>query len=133
MSNRSGPVFNHAMIYVRDPGPAVHFYMDLLGFELIDEYPGVYARLRAPNGDGTIALHKLEPGASMPEGQGIRLYFEVEDLQGFCKRLEDAGVRFTQLPKMMPWGWEHAYLDDPDGYEISLYHAGAKRLQRGAP
>jgi hypothetical protein len=24
------------------------------------------------------------------------------------------------LPEVMPWGWKHAYLDDPDGHEVSL-------------
>jgi hypothetical protein len=32
----------------------------------------------------------------------------------------------------MPWGWKHAYLDDPDGHELSLYWAGKKRLQKPA-
>ena len=27
------------------------------------------------------------------------------------------------MPKDMPWGWRHAYLNDPDGHEISLYWA----------
>jgi hypothetical protein len=35
----------------------------------------------------------------------------------------------AQLPKAMPWGWTHAYLNDPDGHEVSLYSAGAKRLR----
>jgi len=30
----------------------------------------------------------------------------------------------------MPWGWKHAYLDDPDGHEVSVYTAGAKRLRK---
>jgi hypothetical protein len=30
----------------------------------------------------------------------------------------------------MPWGWRHAYLDDPDGHEVSLYWAGRKRFQK---
>jgi hypothetical protein len=38
------------------------------------------------------------------------------------------GVVFEQMPKDMPWGWRHAYLRDPDGRQISLYSAGAKRL-----
>jgi hypothetical protein len=33
----------------------------------------------------------------------------------------------------MPWGWKHAYLDDPDGHEVSLYWAGAKRFKKTAP
>ncbi len=52
---------NHAMVYARDVQRAVGFYRDLLGFKLVDEFrhedKPVYARLRAPGGDGTIALH----------------------------------------------------------------------------
>ena len=36
----------------------------------------------------------------------------------------------TQLPRMMPWGWRHAYLNDPDGHEISLYWAGENRMRK---
>ena len=31
---------------------------------------------------------------------------------------------------MMPWGWRHAYLNDPDGHEISLYWAGGNRMKK---
>ena len=31
---------------------------------------------------------------------------------------------------MMPWGWKHAYLDDPDGHEISLYWAAGNRMKK---
>jgi catechol 2,3-dioxygenase-like lactoylglutathione lyase family enzyme len=127
--------FNHAMIYTRDVAASMHFYSDLLGFKLIDwmEWEGrsVYARLRAPRGTATIALHLLERDKTLPEFGGIRLYFEIKSLEKFCKRLENAGITLTKQPKVMPWGWKHAYLDDPDGHEVSLYWAGAKRFQKG--
>jgi lactoylglutathione lyase len=132
----AGLNFNHAMIYSRDVGKALHFYRDLLGFKLIEqmEYGGrmVYARLGARQGDGTIALHMMEPGKELPEGDGIRLYFEVKALEKFCEKLQAVGVNFSKLPKLMPWGWTHAYLDDPDGHEVSLYWAGAKRWRKSA-
>jgi uncharacterized glyoxalase superfamily protein PhnB len=90
----------------------------------------VYARLKAAQGDGTLALHMVEPGKTLPPGDGIRLYFEVKELDKFCGRLQAAGVKFSQMPKLMPWGWRHAYLDDPDGHEVSLYWAGAKRFTK---
>jgi len=31
---------------------------------------------------------------------------------------------------MMPWGSKHAYLNDPDGHEVSLSFAGAKREEK---
>jgi catechol 2,3-dioxygenase-like lactoylglutathione lyase family enzyme len=128
--------FNHAMIYSRDVGKALHFYRDLMGFESLEEMEHggrmVYARLRAGQGDGTIALHMIEPGKELPAGDGIRLYFEVKELEKFCEELLAAGVKFSKMPKLMPWGWEHAYLDDPDGHEVSLYWAGAKRFGKSA-
>jgi catechol 2,3-dioxygenase-like lactoylglutathione lyase family enzyme len=130
----SGLEFNHAMLYVREMAPALHFYVDLLGFKLIERDPGNgfagYARLRAPRGRSTVALHGLEAGRTLAETEGIRLYFEVKNLDQLCKRLAAAGVKFLQAPKTMPWGWRHAYLKDPAGHELSLYWAGAKRFQK---
>jgi len=125
--------FNHAMIYAKDVERAMRFYRDLMGFKLIEDfrYEGtpVYARLRAPGGDGTIALHQAGPGASLAS-EGVRLYFEVRDLDDFCRKLMQKGFYITQMPRMMPWGWRHAYLNDPDGHEISLYWAGENRMKK---
>jgi catechol 2,3-dioxygenase-like lactoylglutathione lyase family enzyme len=125
--------FNHAMVYARDVQRALHFYRELLGFKLVDEFryedKPVYARLRAPGGDGTIALHLAGPGTSLAS-EGVRLYFEIRDLDDFCRKLQAKGFHITQMPRMMPWGWRHAYLNDPDGHEISLYWAGENRMKR---
>src|SRR6266542_833272 len=129
----SGLDFNHAMVYVRDLAAGLHFYADLLGFKILEQLQWqdrtVYARLRSPRGNGTLALHLAEPGRPV-ESAGVRLYFEVKALEAFCKKLEAAGVVLSQGPKLMPWGWKHAYLNDPDGHEVSLYWAGAKRFQK---
>jgi catechol 2,3-dioxygenase-like lactoylglutathione lyase family enzyme len=125
--------FNHAMIYVKDIDRGLGFYRDLLGFKLIEDfrYEGkpVYARLRAPGGDGTIALHQAGPGAPLAS-EGVRLYFEIRELDNFCRSLQKKNFYLTQLPRMMPWGWRHAYLNDPDGHEISLYWAGDNRMKK---
>jgi lactoylglutathione lyase len=135
-SRAPGLSFNHAMVYSQDVGRALIFYRDLLGFKVVEDmdYGGrkVYARLRAGSGDGTLALHMIEPGKAMPAGDGIRLYFEIKDLEKFCERLQAEGVKFSKMPELMPWGWKHAYLDDPDGHEVSLYWAGAKRWKKSA-
>jgi catechol 2,3-dioxygenase-like lactoylglutathione lyase family enzyme len=125
--------FNHAMIYVKDVERGLVFYRDLLGFKLIENFhyekKPVYARLRAPGGDGTIALHQAGPENSV-SSNGVRLYFEVRALDDFCRNLQKKGFHMTQLPRMMPWGWRHAYLNDPDGHEISLYWAGENRMKK---
>jgi catechol 2,3-dioxygenase-like lactoylglutathione lyase family enzyme len=134
MPKSTGLDFNHAMLYTRDVAASVKFYSGLLGFKIVDTFEWqnrmVYARLKAPKGTGTIALHHPEPGQTVPSADGMRLYFEVKELEKMCKQLEAAGVVIKKPPKLMPWGWTHAYLDDPDGHEISLYWAGAKRFRK---
>ena len=131
--NEGKLTFNHAMVYVKDVERGLSFYRDLLGFKLIEDFryekKPVYARLRAPGGDGTIALHQAGPEASVLS-DGVRLYFEVRELDNFCRKMQQKGFYITQLPRMMPWGWRHAYLNDPDGHEISLYWAGENRMKR---
>ena len=133
---RSRLDFNHAMVYTRDVSRSVGFYRDLLGLILIEEFRAgdmvVYARLKLPAGTSTIALHLLEPGQTLRTG-GVRLYFEIRDLDRYCKKMEAAGAKFSQPPAIMPWGWRHAYLFDPDGHEVSLYWAGSKRLKKTNP
>jgi catechol 2,3-dioxygenase-like lactoylglutathione lyase family enzyme len=125
--------FNHAMIYLKDVERGIAFYKDWLGFKVIEDFrhdgKSVYARMLAPGGNGTIALHQAGPGASVAS-DGVRLYFEVRDLDGFCHKLRKRGFYFTQMPQMMPWGWRHAYLNDPEGHEISIYWAGDLRMKK---
>jgi catechol 2,3-dioxygenase-like lactoylglutathione lyase family enzyme len=125
--------FNHAMIYCKEVQRCLDFYREWLGFRLIEDFRFegrvVYARMRAPGGDGTIALHQAGPGASVAS-DGVRLYFEIRELDDFCRRLQRRGFYFTQLPTMMPWGWRHAYLNDPEGHELSLFWAGENRMQK---
>lgn len=129
---RSGATlsFNHAMIYTAHLPESLQFYSEILGFQVLDSYPGVYARLKSAGGT-TIALHLLDAGQQLDaRTEGVRLYFEVRALDALCAALEKKGVKFDQMPKDMPWGWRHAYLHDPDGHEVSLYWAGPARFRK---
>lgn len=130
----AGVAFNHAMLYSRDVARAVKFYTGGLGLRLIEEFAHqgrvVYARLGCPGSTGTLALHQLEPGRTIPEGEGVRLYFEVRQLEEFVKKIEESGVAIDRGPKLEAWGWKHAYLRDPDGHQLSLYWAGARRFRK---
>ena len=125
--------FNHAMVYTANVERALGFYRELLGFKLVDEFRHegtlLYARLRAPGGDGTIALHLAGPGTPLAS-EGVRLYFEIREVDEFCRKLQAKGFYVTQMPRMMPWGWRHAYLNDPDGHEISIFWAGENRMKK---
>jgi predicted enzyme related to lactoylglutathione lyase len=125
--------FNHVIIYSTDVSRSLDFYQGVLGFKIVETYDsGTYARLKSPKGNTTIALHKLQGSKRSQKGetQRVVLYFETKNLDAVCKRIVESGVKFFQMPKIMPWGWKHAYLRDPDGLEISLYWAGKKRFEK---
>lgn len=126
---RARVALNHVILYVRKVEPSLRFYRDLLGFEEIESMPG-YARLKSPGGGATIALHASPFRKSPPRTRPVVLYFETPDLNETCRQLRARGVRFDQLPQRMPWGWDHAYLRDPDGHSISLYWAGRRRFRK---
>jgi catechol 2,3-dioxygenase-like lactoylglutathione lyase family enzyme len=123
---------NHVIIYVGDVGSSLKFYRDKLGFKVIESMQG-YARLKSPIGGATIALHVAKDRKQPPGTRQVVLYFEARDLEKTCKGLQNQGVRFDQMPVRMPWGWDHAYLRDPDGHQISLYWAGRKRFKKSPP
>lgn len=125
------PAFNHAMIYVSSLERSLEFYQTGIGFEMLERQGDEYARLKSPAAETTIALHRNNRLPATGQG-GIRLYFEVEDVDAFCSTLETKGFKLEQRAMKMPWGWTHAYLRDPDGNEVSIYSAGEMRLRKSA-
>ena len=63
----------------------------------------------------------------LPKGDGIYVYFECESLDATVDVLINKGIHFDQMPKDQTWLWREAYLKDPDGNQIILYHAGKNR------
>jgi catechol 2,3-dioxygenase-like lactoylglutathione lyase family enzyme len=119
---------NHLLLWCADVARSLDFYEGRLNFVRIEAGDG-YARLRAPDGDTTIGLHAVAEGERPPWNEGVWLYLEVEDVDSVCRRLAERGVTFDRGPEDMGWGWRHAYLRDPDGHRLSIYHAGARRFQ----
>jgi len=118
---------NHLLLWSGDVARSLDFYTGMLNFVRIEAGEG-YARLRAPDGETTIGLHTAPEGQRPPWNDGVGLYLEVDDVDGVCRRLAERGVTFDQPPEDMGWGWRHAYLRDPDGHRLSIYHAGEKRF-----
>lgn len=106
-----------------DVGRAARFYRELGFVQIVDSAPR-YARFECPDGGATFSLHQVE---AMPAGPGAVVYFECADLDTQCEQLAKRGVRFESAPADQPWLWREAYLRDPDGNLLCLYHAGANR------
>jgi uncharacterized glyoxalase superfamily protein PhnB len=63
----------------------------------------------------------------MPEGDGVWVYFELENLDQYVQALVEKGISFEHMPIDQPWLWREARLKDPDGNQLILYHAGENR------
>jgi catechol 2,3-dioxygenase-like lactoylglutathione lyase family enzyme len=93
-----------------------------LGFTQIVSALPRYARFECQEG-ATFSLHAFERVAP---SQTV-VYFECDDVDATYKRLRKLGIEFVHEPKDQIWLWREAYLHDPDGNIICLYHAGGTR------
>lgn len=113
---------NQVTVAVTDVARAIDFYA-ALGLRLIVRNLPGYARFECPDGESTFSVHQVE---RMTPSQTV-VYFECEDVDAKVAALQRAGIAFTAAPVDQPWRWREAYLADPDGNTICLFHAGADR------
>ena len=118
---------NQVTIFSDKPVETVEFFKKL-GLSLIVDSLPRYARLECPDGDSTLSIQEAEtrPLGSVPPNS-IVLYFECDDLDAEVARLKSLGLAFDEDPTDRPWLWRQAYLKDPNGNKICLFHAGDNR------
>ncbi len=114
---------NHITAPSRDLAASITFYQTL-GLRLIVLSPH-YARLELPEGEATFSLHLVE--GEIAAANAPQIYFECAELDAEAARLLAAGIVFEQEPKMQTWLWREAWLRDPAGNSICLFHAGENR------
>lgn len=115
---------NQVTIPSADLLKAVPFY-EALGLKLIVDSRPRYVRFQCPDGNATFSIHHTE---QLPEGNGIHLYFECENLDEYVQELMQKGIQFEELPADTSWLWREARLKDPDNNQLILYYAGENRL-----
>lgn len=116
-------ILNQVTIPSLDVPKATEFYQKL-GLHLIVDARPRYVRFELPDGDATLSLHLVE---KLPQGEGISVYFQHEDLDNQVVRLQEKGLIFDLLPTDQPWLWREARLKDPDGNQLIIYSAGENR------
>lgn len=114
---------NQITIPVLDVEKSILFYQKL-GLSLIVKFLPDYARFECEGGS-TFSLHRVD---RLPEGEGIWIYFENENLDDKVKELQTSGIEFDELPTDKPWLWREAKLKDLDRNQIILYFAGVNRV-----
>ena len=114
---------NQVTASASDLDASIAFYQTL-GLKLIVK-SAEYARFELPDGEATFSLHVR--AGEIPRDNAPHLYFECADVDAEVRRLQRAGVAFEHEPKMQTWLWREAWLADPAGNSICLYHAGDNR------
>ena len=114
---------NQITIYTSKPQETAEFYQKL-GLKIIVDSLPRYARFECPDGDATLSVHAAEETLSP---SGIVLYFECDDLDARVAALKTSGLKFEQEPQDQTWLWREAYLRDPAGNRVCLFHAGENR------
>lgn len=113
---------NQVTLPATDIERSAEFYRRL-GFTQIVSKPPHYARFECQDGGATFSLHHVESF----EPSEVTIYFECDNLDAVYERLRALGIVFDQAPVIQLWLWREAYLRDPDGNVLCLYHAGANR------
>ena len=114
---------NQVTIYTAKPIETAEFFIKLGLILIVDSLPR-YARFECPDGDSTLSINIAD---ERPESNDIVLYFECDDLDGEVARLKSLGLDFDEDPTDRDWLWRQAYLRDPNGNRICLFHAGENR------
>ncbi len=101
---------------------SVAFYIRL-GLRQIVDSPPRYARFETESGT-TLSIHKVKSDNSKSD---VVVYFEVENVDESVERLKRVGLEFESEPTDQDWLWREAYLRDPSGNRVCIYHAGQNR------
>jgi len=115
---------NQVTVPSLDLNKAVPFYQ-ILGLQLIVDSIPQYARFVCPDGHSTFSIHQV---ATLPQGDGIYVYFECKNLDEHVEKLTQEGIQFELLPTDQSWLWREARLKDPDGNQLILFYAGENRI-----
>jgi catechol 2,3-dioxygenase-like lactoylglutathione lyase family enzyme len=111
-------------LIVDDYDPAIDFFVDTLGFELVEDSPATtnkgqpkrWVVVRPPGGQSGILLARAD-GAEQRQAVGnqfagrVGFFLEVEDFEASYRRMTERGVRFVSALRTEPYGRVAVFLD----------------------
>lgn len=112
-------------ITTSDIKKSIHFYVDGLGFEIIDrhETDGVIRFVMLKAGEAMLGLGQddFAKGKDRVKGVGQRLWISTtQDLTELASRVKTAGITLDSEPAKLSWGPLGFALTDPDGFMITI-------------
>jgi catechol 2,3-dioxygenase-like lactoylglutathione lyase family enzyme len=129
-------------IVVHDYDPAIRFFVDILGFELVEDSPSVttdgrpkrWVVVRPPGAQTGILLARAdgEPQVAIIGEQHagrVGFFLRVDDFAAHYERMISAGVEFVRPPRKEPYGEVAVFLDIA-GNRWDLIGPSAKETER---
>jgi len=112
-------------IVVREYGPAIDFFVGVLGFELVEDSPALTTSggrpkrwvVVRPPGAATGLLLARADGERQAAAVGnqvagrVGFFLRVEDFDAAYARMTSAGVEFVSPPRTEPYGRVAVFLD----------------------
>ena len=111
---------------VADIDVAVAFYVDMLGFEVVERWGAPFAMVKRGDlmlwlsGPGSSASRSLEDGSKPVPGGWNRLVLETEDLVSLVAKLTSAGAHCRSGIVSGPGG-KQILINDPSGNPVELF------------
>ena len=115
----------HVSLVVADYDEAIRFFVDVIGFELIEDSPAYSTNDGRPKRWVVVRPPGARSGLLLARADGERqqrvvgdqfagrvgLFLRVEDFDGEYRRLLAAGVKFFGEPREEPYGWVVVFED----------------------
>jgi catechol 2,3-dioxygenase-like lactoylglutathione lyase family enzyme len=115
----------HVAIVVDDYDPAIEFFVEVLGFELVEDSPALTSAEGRPKRWVVVRPPGARTGILLARADGddqaavvgrqfagrVGLFLRVEDFDATYERMRAAGVEFVREPRTEPYGRVAVFLD----------------------
>jgi catechol 2,3-dioxygenase-like lactoylglutathione lyase family enzyme len=115
----------HVAIVVHDYDPAIEFFVDALGFELVEDSPALTSEGQRPKRWVVVRPPGARTGILLARADGeeqahvvgrqfagrVGLFLRVDDFDAVHQRLLARGVEFVREPRSEPYGRVAVFLD----------------------
>jgi catechol 2,3-dioxygenase-like lactoylglutathione lyase family enzyme len=114
-----------AAITANDLQRSLHFYVDGLGFSVLEkgEVDGQlrFVMLKAGNGELGLGRDDFAKGKDRVKGVGMRLWITTaQDLHPLAEQAKRAGIALDSEVAPSPWGPLAFSVTDPDGFKLTI-------------
>jgi catechol 2,3-dioxygenase-like lactoylglutathione lyase family enzyme len=111
-------------IVVDEYDPAIRFFVDVLGFELVEDSPATtndgrakrWVVVRPPGAETGLLLAHADGAAQAARvgdqlGGRVGFFLRVDDFAASYERMTAAGVEFVHAPRVEPYGQVAVFVD----------------------